>query len=129
MKPRCKKLLLVNLEDGKQKMVKIPTNLTRKLSEELRNTKHIICRTFHNLQKTYKNAREISHELTIQQANHKVRICRSLLKKSQDYQFFKRMWWRIGISTKPRKSKTIVQRGPCSLIYFNIWLVWNEIHD
>lgn len=77
MKARIRRSSLVNLEDLKQK-IKINANTnTRKLSEEIKPCKVTIYRVLHKLHKMYNNSREIPHELTKQQVNHRVKISKT----------------------------------------------------
>ncbi|GBO31498.1 hypothetical protein AVEN_186719-1 [Araneus ventricosus] len=66
-----------------------PTKSTGKLSEELGPSKDTICRALHKLQNTYKNSREVPYEMTPQQTNQRVKICKTLLENPQDMRFFK----------------------------------------
>ncbi|GBM08688.1 Histone-lysine N-methyltransferase SETMAR [Araneus ventricosus] len=89
IKPRSGRPSVVNLQDVKQKVEMIPTTSTRKLSEELGLSEDTICLALLKLQKTYKNSREILHELTPQQANQRLEICKTLLENTQELRFFK----------------------------------------
>lgn len=84
IKPRSGKSSLVNLEDLNQKVKVNPTSRTRKLSEKLGPSKDTACRPLHKLQKTHKNSREVPHKLTSEQANHRVELCKIVLKNPQD---------------------------------------------
>ncbi|GBN81432.1 Histone-lysine N-methyltransferase SETMAR [Araneus ventricosus] len=89
IKPRSERPSVVILQDLKQKVEMNPTKRTGKLSEELGPSKDTICRALHKLQKTCKNSREVPYELTPQQTNQQVEICKTLLENPQDMRFSK----------------------------------------
>ena len=64
---------------------------TRRLSEELGASKDTIHRQIKTLGKSYRSCRSVPHELTPQQAQRRVDICRQLIGNPMNGRFIRRI--------------------------------------
>ena len=88
---------------------------TRRISGELGASKDTIHRLIKTLVKSYRRCRYVSHELTPQQAQHRVDICRQLIGNPMDDRFIRKIVTSIKwvYYNNPDASKQ--WQGPCKI--------------
>jgi [histone H3]-lysine36 N-dimethyltransferase SETMAR len=68
-----------------------PSTSTRRLSAELGSSQSTIIRQLHKLGKVNKRCREVPHELSFAQAQHRIDTCKKLLQNSMNERWMKRV--------------------------------------
>ena len=68
-----------------------PVTTTRRLSTEFGTSNSTVWEHLQQLNMTIKRCREVPHELTQAQKQHRMDVCRQLLENPQDERFFKRI--------------------------------------
>jgi hypothetical protein len=68
-----------------------PSTTTRELSVGLQTSSSTVFRHLKMLRKIYRRSRDVTHDLTQQQEQRRVQICKEVLKNSDDERFLKRI--------------------------------------
>lgn len=90
-KKRSGRPMVVNQEELRDLVEQQPTSSTRGLSNDLGASHNTIARHLHNLGFAKKNPLSVPHELTEQQSQRRIEICRELLSKPNDHRFWRRI--------------------------------------
>lgn len=90
-KPRTGRPISTDIESLHQAIEAGPSKSTRDLSGELNISQSSVVRHLHKLGKSYKSCRVVPHELTPEQAQRRIDVCRRLLENPIDDRFFKRI--------------------------------------